>query len=424
MNKTAQIMMLPISDLKMADYNPRKKLNPHHREYRELRKSIEELGFAESIVVNKDMTVIGGHQRISVAQELGYTELPCTVVDLNKQQEKALNIALNKITGIWDEDKLAELISELDDDMFDLSAIGFDAPEVDDLFNRIYSVEIKAEKPLPEILMEEDAITRPGDIWELGSHRVICGDATKWQDYEMLLGNTQADLVCIDSPYFVNFQNSITGTITNDNLPIEEAASFLQKSFSNLYRCMKDDASIYVFYASTRSPLFFSEYEKAGFRVGAVPVWVKGKAPLSRADFNFKYEPIIFGWKESGTHHWYGDGTDTTVLEFASVHSSAADGYGHPSCKPLQLIAYLIRLSSRQKGVVVDSFLGSGTTLIACEQLGRKCYGIEIEPKFVDVCCKRFISLKESADEVTLIREGIRYTWEQVLTLYEKEGKA
>ena len=423
MNKTAQIMMLPISALKLADYNPRKKLNPHHREYRELRKSIKELGFAESVVVNKDMTVIGGHQRISVAQELGYTELPCTVVDLTKQQEKALNIALNKISGIWDEDKLAELISELDDDLFDLSTIGFEAPEVDDLFNRIYSVEVKAEKQPVSIPDDEGAISRPGDIWELGSHRVICGDATKWEDFESLLGGAQADLVCIDSPYFVNFQNNITGTITNDNLPLEQAASFLQKSLGNLYRCMKDDGSIYVFYASTRSALFFSEYERAGFRVGAVPVWVKGKAPLSRADFNFKYEPIIFGWKEKGTHHWYGDGTDTTVLEFNSVHSSASDGYGHPSCKPLQLIAYLIRLSSRQKGVVVDSFLGSGTTLIACEQLGRKCYGIEIEPKFVDVCCRRYIYLKESADDVVLNREGTRYTWEQALALYEKEGK-
>ena len=144
MNKTAQLMMLPIADLKLADYNPRKKLNPHHKEYRELRKSIETLGFSESIVVNSDMTVIGGHQRIAVASDLGYTELPCSVVDLNKQQEKALNIALNKISGIWDEEKLAELIGELDDDLFDLSAIGFDAPEVDDLFNRVYSVDIKA----------------------------------------------------------------------------------------------------------------------------------------------------------------------------------------------------------------------------------------------------------------------------------------
>lgn len=406
-------MMLPIADLKLADYNPRKKLNPHHKEYRELRKSIETLGFSESIVVNSDMTVIGGHQRIAVASDLGYTELPCSVVDLNKQQEKALNIALNKISGIWDEEKLAELIGELDDDLFDLSAIGFDAPEVDDLFNRVYSVDIKAEKEDIQ-LPQGDPITKRGDIWELGKHRILCGDATVSDDYDRLLGDTQTDLVCIDSPYFVNFKNSISGTITNDNLPLEDAASFLEKAFSNLYRCMKDDASIYVFYASTRSTLFFTEYEKAGFRIGAVPVWVKGKAPLSKGDFNFKYEPIIFGWKESGTHHWYGDGTDTTVLEFGSVHSSATDGFGHPSSKPLQLIAYLIRLSSRQKGVVLDSFLGSGTTLIACEQLGRKCYGIEIEPRFVDICCRRYISLKGSADDVVLIRDGVRHPWEKL----------
>ena len=419
MNRVAELRMLPVSDLKLAEYNPRKKLSPRNKEYRELRESIKTLGFAQSIVVNRDMTVIGGHQRIAVAAELGYTELPCTIVDLDKQKEKALNIALNKISGIWDEEKLAELIGELDDDMFDLSAIGFDAPEVDDLFNRVYSADIKAEKDDWELPAEEAPVSKVGDIWELGCHRIICGDAREWPDYQHLLGDTQVDLVCIDSPYFVNFHNSVTGTITNDNLPLGEAASFLQDTFGNLYRCMKQDASIYVFYASTRSALFFSEYERAGFKVAAIPVWVKAKAPLSKGDFNFKYEPIIFGWKSDGTHHWYGDGTDTTVLEFASVHSSADDGYGHPSSKPLQLIAYLLRLSSRQKGVVLDTFLGSGTTLIACEQLNRKCYGMEIEPRFVDTCCRRYISFKEKDTDVFLIRDGKRYTWQEAVLLKE-----
>lgn len=193
-------------------------------------------------------------------------------------------------------------------------------------------------------------------------------------------------------------------------------------TFHNLFRCMKDDASIYVFYASTNSTLFFTEYEQAGFHVGAVPVWVKDKAPLSRGDFNFRYEPIIYGWKKEGKHHWYGDGSDTTVLEYPSIRDSAKDGCGHPSSKPLQLIAYLIRLSSRQKGVVVDTFLGSGTTLIACEQQRRQCYGMEIEPRFVDLCCRRYISYKNAEDDVYLIRDGKRYTWAEANMLSQKGG--
>ena len=423
MKQMPELKMLPINELKLADYNPRKKLTPHDMEFRKLKKSIEEHGFAESVVVNKDMTVIGGHLRIQVAKALGYTVLPCTMMDLNKKQEKALNIALNKISGYWDEAKLAELISELDEDSFDLMCIGFDAPEVNALFNKVYNVGIREEKP--------EALTMPrnytpismyGDVWELGQHRILCGDATKWADYCRLLGNVKANLVCIDSPYFVRLKNSKTGVITNDDLPEDQAAPFLHDAFHNLFRCMKDDASIYVFYASTNSTLFFTEYEQAGFHVGAVPVWVKDKAPLSRGDFNFRYEPIIYGWKKEGKHHWYGDGSDTTVLEYPSIRDSAKDGCGHPSSKPLQLIAYLIRLSSRQKGVVVDTFLGSGTTLIACEQQGRQCYGMEIEPRFVDLCCRRYISYKNAEDDVYLIRDGKRYTWAEANMLSQKGG--
>ena len=423
MKQMPELKMLPISELKLAEYNPRKELNPHDREYQKLKKSIEEHGFAESIVVNKDMTVIGGHMRIRVAQRIGYTELPCTVMDLDKKHEKALNIALNKISGYWDEAKLAELINELDDDMFDLACVGFDAPEVNELLNNVYNVGIQEEKPEAlEIPRNYKPITQRGDILELGRHRIICGDATEWVDYDTLLGNTRANLVCIDSPYFVNLKNGKTGAIANDNLSMEEAAAFLRDTFRNLSHCMKDDASIYVFYASTNSTLFFSEYEHAGFHVGAVPVWVKDKAPISRADFNFKYEPIIYGWKKEGKHHWYGDGSDTTVLEYPSIRDSSKNGCGHPSSKPLQLIAYLIRLSSKQKDAVVDTFLGSGTTLIACEQLNRQCFGMEIEPRFVDLCCHRYISYKGTSDDVFLNRDGKRYSWSDVCTFQQEGG--
>ena len=423
MNKVAQIRMIPINDLKLAEYNPRKKLKPTDREYRELKKSIEEHGFAESIVVNKDLTEIGGHQRIHIAKRLGYTELPCTVMDLDKPHEKALNIALNKINGFWDEEKLAELIGELDQERFDFACIGFNAPEVSELFNRVYDVSIRRERD-EELYVPYDyrPISRLGDIWELGRHRIICGDATEWRYYLKLLENTKVDLVCVDSPYFVNYHNRETGGITNDNLTLDCATAFLRDTYTNLFKCMKDDATIYTFYATTRSALFFSEFVRAGFRVGGVPVWVKDKVKPNQLGFNFKYEPIIFGWKEEGSHHWYGSLSDTNVLEYPTIRNSARDGYGHPTSKPLQLIAYLIRMSSRQNCTVADTFLGSGTTLIACEQLNRKCYGMEIEPRFVDLCCRRYISFKESNHDVYLIRDGKRYSWLQANMLPKEEA--
>lgn len=423
MKQMPELIMIPISELKLAEYNPRKKLNPYDKEYRSLKKSIEEHGFAESVVVNRDRTVIGGHLRIQVAKKIGYTEVPCTVMDLDKKQEKALNIALNKIKGYWDEAKLAELIGELDDGMLDLACIGFDAPEVNELLNAVCNVGIREEKPEAlEMPKNYSPITVRGDIWELGRHRILCGDARESDDYVKLLGDTKVNLVCIDSPYFVNAKNGKTGSILNDDLSVDEAVPFLRETFRNLYRCMKDDASIYAFYASTKSALFFGEYENAGFHVGAVPVWIKDKSPLSRGDFNFRYEPIIYGWKSCGKHHWYGDGSDSTVLEFPTIRNSSKDGCGHPSSKPLQLIAYLIRLSSRQKETVLDSFLGSGTTLIACEQLNRQCFGMEIEPRFVDLCCHRYISFKGTDKDLFLLRNGKRYSWTEAQTLTREDG--
>ena len=419
MKKTAELKILPIFVLKPAEYNPRKKLKPKDKEYQKIKASIEEFGFADPLVVNADMTIIGGHQRLSVAIDLGYTEVPCAVVDVDKTREKALNIALNKITGEWDETLLADLLTDLKDADYDLDYTGFDAPEVDALFATAYDKNVKEDDFDVDEELEKPCISRPGDIWHLGRHTVICGDSTDSATFDALLGDTKVNLVCTDAPYFVNLENK-SGKIANDNLNDREAYDFLLKVFTNFKNSMAKDASIYEFYATMKARVFYDAFEDAGFKVGAGLIWKKPRAPFMRTDWKFNMEPIIFGWRRDGKHIWYGDQKQTAVFEFDGIKDSEKEGYGHPSSKPLQLIAYLIKQCTMSNGLVLDGFLGSASTLIACEQIGRVCYGVELEPKYVDVACMRYAQFKGGrTDDIYLIRGGQRLTLEEAIATVE-----
>lgn len=203
--KTAELKVLPVSVLKPASYNPRKKLKPGDKEYEKIKSSIEEFGFADPLVVNADMTIIGGHQRLTVAIDLGLTEVPCAVVDVDKTREKALNIALNKITGAWDENLLADLLKDIQDSNFDLGFTGFEPPEIETLFNKIHSKDIKEDDFDVEEELAKPFFSRSGDLWCLGKHRVICADSTKEDSYAQLMDGQQANLVLTDPPYNVNY---------------------------------------------------------------------------------------------------------------------------------------------------------------------------------------------------------------------------
>lgn len=422
MKKTAELKVLPVSVLKPAEYNPRKKLKPGDKEYEKIKNSIEEFGFADPLVINADMTIIGGHQRLTVAVALGYTEVPCAVVDVDKVREKALNIALNKITGAWDEQMLADLLTDLKEADYDLDWTGFEAAEVDALFATAYDKNVKEDEFDIEAEMEKPCFSKPGDIWHLGRHTVICGDSTDPCTFDALLGDTKVNLVCTDAPYFVNLENK-SGTIANDNLNDKEAYEFLMKVFKNFREAMAKDASIYEFYATMKTRVFYDAFEDAGFKVGAGLIWKKPRAPFMRTDWKFNMEPIIWGWRKDGKHIWYGDQKQTAVFEFEGIKDSEKEGFGHPSSKPLQLIAYLIKQCTMTNGLVLDGFLGSASTLIACEQIGRICYGVELEPKFVDVACKRYAQYKEGkTDDIYLIRDGQRLTLEEAMTLIEPEA--
>lgn len=419
--KTAELKVIPVAELKPAEYNPRKKLKPGDPDYEKIKRSIQEFGFADPLVVNTDMTVIGGHQRLTVAKELGYTEVPCAVVDVDKAREKALNIALNKITGSWDEQMLADLLKDIEKSGLDTMVTGFEPAEMDQLFNKAYPQEAHQDDFDVDAELQKPCFSKLGDVWHLGKHTVICGDSTDPATYEKLLGDVKVNLVCTDAPYFVDLKNK-SGTITNDNLDDKQAYEFLMKAFTNFKNAMAKDACIYEFYATMKTRVFYDAFEDAGFKVGAGLVWKKPRAPFMRTDWKFNMEPIIWGWQKDGKHSWFGDQKQTSVFEFDSVKDSAKDGYGHPSSKPVPLIAYLIKQCTMTNGLVLDGFLGSASTLIACQQLERICYGIELEPKFVDVAVMRFKNEVNSDQDIYLIRDGQKLTLDETLAAMEKES--
>ena len=301
--KTAQLKVLPVSVLKPAAYNPRKKLKPGDKEYEKIKNSIEEFGFADPLVVNADMTIIGGHQRLSVAIDLGYTEAPCAVVDVDKVREKALNIALNKITGAWDDSLLAELLEDLQNSDFDLGKTGFEPPEIDQLFNQVHDKEVKEDDFDVEEELKQPAFSKLGDLWLLGKHRVICGDSTGEEVYTRLMDGQKANLVLTDPPYNVDVEET-AGKILNDNMADQDFYNFLLSA----YRCMNanlaDDGSIYVWHADTEGINFRTAFKAAGFYLSGCCVWVKNALVLGRSPYQWRHEPC----QPAGTMVWTPDG--------------------------------------------------------------------------------------------------------------------
>ena len=378
-----------------------------------LRASLREFGFVNPVIIDKDFNVIAGHGRLMAAREENLTEVPCVLVDhLTEAQKKAYILADNRMAldAGWDAELLSVEMESLQDFGFDLSLTGFDDKELSALFDTGkeaeddgFDVEAELEKP---------CFSKTGDIWHIGKHTVICGDSTDPETFKNLLGDTKVNLVCTDAPYFVNLENK-SGKIANDNLNDKEAYEFLMKVFSNFKEAMSKDASIYEFYATMKTRVFYDAFEDAGFKVGAGLVWKKPRAPFMRTDWKFNMEPIIWGWRKDGKHIWYGDQKQTSVFEFDGIKDSEKEGCGHPSSKPIPLIAYLIKQCTQTNGLVLDGFLGSASTLMACEQLDRICYGVELEPKFVDVAVERYKLYKDSADDIYLLRDGKKITYEE-----------
>ena len=377
--------------------------------------SIREFGFLSPVVTTKDGTILCGHGRFYAAQKLGLKKIPCIREDhLTEAQRRAYIIADNKLSlnAGWDEEMLRVELSDLKGEDFDVSLTGFDEKEL----ARLFAEEDGAEEDGFDVdaELEKPCFSKAGDVWHLGRHTVICGDSTKPETYSRLLGKEKVNLVCTDPPYLVNLE-STSGKIKNDDLSDEEGYKFLRAAFEQFHEAMAKDASIYVFYATAKARVFHDAYEDAGFKVGAGLVWKKNRLVLTRTDWKYIHEPIIWGWRKDGKHEWYGDQKQVTVFEFDRIKDSKKDGCGHPSSKPVPLIAYLIRQCTQTNGLVLDGFLGSASTLIACEQLGRVCYGVELEPKFVDVAVKRYLEFRDGdAADVYVERDGEKIPYERV----------
>ena len=401
---------IPVGELCPAAYNPRKKLKAGDKEYEKIKKSIQEFGYVEPIIANYDMTVIGGHQRLTVLKDLGYTEVQCVVVHIEDEAKvKALNIALNKITGAWNEQLLADLIVDLQSQDFNTDLTGFEPAEIEQLFSKVHNKEIKEDDFDVEEELKRPTLSKSGDLWLLGRHRLVCGDAILPETYIVLMDGQKANLVITDPPYNVNVEET-AGKIKNDNMPDEDFYKFLFAAFTNMEQNMESDASIYVFHADSKGLIFRQAFHDAGFYLSGCCIWKKNALVLGRSPYQWQHEPCLFGWKVGGKHQWYSDRKQTTIWEYDRPKSSKE----HPTMKPVALMAYPMQNSSMSNCIVLEPFCGSGSTLIACEQTHRICYAIELDEKFVDVIVKRYIETAGSSDQVFLIRDGVRYPYQEV----------
>lgn len=407
---TMEWRTIPIGELCPAAYNPRKKLKAGDKEYEKIKKSIQEFGYVEPIIVNYDMTIIGGHQRLTALKDLGYTEVQCVVVHIEDEAKvKALNIALNKITGAWNEQLLADLIVDLQSQDFNTDLTGFEPAEIDQLFSKVHNKEIKEDDFDVEEELKKPTLSKNGDLWLLGRHRLVCGDAILPETYTVLMDGQKANLVVTDPPYNVNVEET-AGKIKNDNMPDEDFYKFLFAAFTNMEQNMESDASIYVFHADSKGLIFRQAFHDAGFYLSGCCIWKKNALVLGRSPYQWQHEPCLFGWKVGGKHQWYSDRKQTTIWEYDRPKSSKE----HPTMKPVALMAYPMQNSSMSNCIVLEPFCGSGSTLIACEQTHRICYAIELDEKFVDVIVKRYIETVGSSDQVFLIRDGVRHPYQKV----------
>lgn len=405
-----QIEKKKVIDLVPADYNPRKDLKPGDKEYEKLKRSIDEFGYVDPLIWNKRTSrLVGGHQRLKVLKDMGIDEVDVVVVDMDEEKEKALNVALNKISGDWDKDKLMLLITDLQGEDFDVSLTGFDPEELDDLFKDDMKDGVKDDNFDVDKELKKPTMTKPGDLWQLGEHRLLCGDSTKEESYNLLMAGKQANLVITDPPYNVNYQGS-AGKIKNDNMKDDAFYQFLLAAFTNMEKNMASDASIYVFHADTEGLNFRKAFSDAGFYLSGTCIWVKQSLVLGRSPYQWRHEPILFGWKKKGKHCWYAGRKESTIWEFDKPKKNK----DHPTMKPIPLLAYPIMNSSMTNSIVLDPFGGSGSTLIACEQTKRICRTIELDEKFCDVIVKRYIEQVGNTKDVKVVRDGLTYGYDEV----------
>ena len=412
------------TDFELVDIN---KLIPyvnnartHSKEQiQKLRSSLREFGFVNPVIIDKEYNVIAGHGRIAAAKEEGIQQVPCVYVDyLTEAQKKAYILADNRMAldAGWDDELLSVEMEELQNLGFDLGLTGFDEKELADLF----AADEEAEDDGFDVdkALEKEAFVQTGDLWLLGRHRLLCGDATKPEDVRTVLDGKKANICITDPPYNCAYKGGTGMTIQNDNWSdSEKFYQFLLDAFKNIYAGLADGGAFYCFHSDAEKCNFFNATVNAGFHYSTTCIWVKDTLVIGRMDFQMRHEPVIYAFKDTAKHKFYGDRKQTTVWEFPRPKKSEL----HPTMKTIPLIAYPMGLSSQENGIVLDVFGGSGTTLMAAERLNRICCTTELDPKYASAIVRRYIAAVQSTDDVYVIRNGEKLPCTEVYTPTEED---
>lgn len=419
MTTTTEFQLVDINKLVPYANNAR----THNKEQiLKLRSSLREFGFVNPVIIDKAYNVLAGHGRIEAAKEEGIAEVPCVFVDhMTEAQKKAYILADNRMAldAGWNEELLSVEMQELQELGFDLSMTGFDEKELTDLLGVDADGEAKEDDFDLSAALEKAAFVQRGDIWTVGRHKLMCGDATSAEDVSALMGDTKANLILTDPPYGVSFKSASGLTIQNDGMKNEAFYTFLLSSFQRMAEHLEKGGSAYVFHADTEGLNFRKAFIDAGFHLAGCCIWVKDSLVLGRSDYQWQHEPVLYGFMQNGKHHWYSDRKQTTIWHFDKPKRNA----NHPTSKPLDLLGYPIGNSTQENGVVIDTFGGSGSTLMACEQMNRICYTMELDEKYASVILRRYVEDTGDAEGVYVIRNGQQIPYSDLVKEVEtKEG--
>ena len=402
MNKTtSEMKLVPISKLVPYANNAR---THSPEQINKLRGSLREFGFVSPVIIDKDYGILAGHGRVMAARAENIEQVPCVFVDhLTEAQKKAYILADNRfaLDAGWDEEMLRVEMEALQGMDFDISLTGFDEAEIADLLS-LDDGEAQEDDFDVDAALQAEPFVKAGDLWLLGKHRLLCADSTKPEDVKLLMDSKKANVCITDPPYSCNYTGSTGMKIMNDNLKGEEFYQFLLSAFKNAYENLADGAAIYIFHSDAEKVNFYNAVVAAGFHYSTTCIWVKQSLVLGRFDYQMRHEPVIYAFKDTVKHKFYGDRKQTTVWEFDRPSKSKL----HPTTKPLPLIAYPMKNSSLVNSIVLDLFGGSGSTLMAAEQMDRTAYLMELDPVYASAIVRRFVAYRGNTENVYIIRDG------------------
>ena len=411
MNTTKEMQLVDIEKL-IPYVNNARTHSPE--QITKLRSSLREFGFVNPVIVDRDFNIIAGHGRVMAAKEEGIKQVPCVYADyLTEAQKKAYIIADNRMAmdAGWDEELLRVELEALDAADFDLAMTGFDEKELADLFSDDTDSEAEDDDFDLTAALEKAAFVEPGDVWIVGKHRLVCGDATSKEDVEKLMDGKKANMLLTDPPYGVSFKSSSGLTIKNDSMKNEEFYNFLKASFDAVVEHMEKGGVGYVFHADTEGLNFRQAFVDAGFHLAGCCIWVKDSLVLGRSDYQWQHEPVLYGFLQNGSHPWFSDRKQTTIWNFKKPKRNE----NHPTSKPLDLLGYPIGNSTQENAIVVDTFGGSGSTMMACEQMNRVCYMMELDPKYASVILRRYVEDTGDVENVYVYRNEKKIPYSELV---------